>query len=246
MNHSNTIGSNFAIKDVLISFLSCAVLSASELDAIGLSAFKVYRSIIPDALGLLPKYFALTPIAVYATLSTFGWCDGNGQSLVLYSRLNLTVRHRILLCFILCMIIMDATILSVPQIIVTYCSILSRDPVFPCVFNIIVSTLSIVAALRLLRLYPIRSKRRVTPIYQLLGINVIIIVMDISLLVLKYLDYFIIQSSLRTFLYTMKLKLEVAVLSRLVSLVQYNPQDSLQLESGHASVKHSKDTSFSL
>lgn len=55
--------------------------------------------------------------------------------------------------------------------------------------------------------------------YQLLIMNVGLILMDISLLVLEYMNEFIIQTVLKTFLYTVKLKFEFVVLSRLVSFV---------------------------
>jgi hypothetical protein len=56
--------------------------------------------------------------------------------------------------------------------------------------------------------------------HQLLAINTAIILMDISLIVLEFIGLFIIQTVLKTFFYTVKLKLEIAVLSRLVSFVQ--------------------------
>jgi hypothetical protein len=56
--------------------------------------------------------------------------------------------------------------------------------------------------------------------YQLLVINFVIILMDVSLLVLEYLGLFITQTVLKCCFYTVKLKLEIAVLSRLGSFVR--------------------------
>jgi hypothetical protein len=86
--------------------------------------------------------------------------------------------------------------------------------------EIIISALFIVKTIRMLRLYPERSKRRNNIMYQLLAINTIIILMDIALLSLEFSGQFITQTVLKCFFYTVKLKLELAVLSRLASFVR--------------------------
>jgi hypothetical protein len=75
-----------------------------------------------------------------------------------------------------------------------------------------------------MRLYPVQSTRRANILYQLLAINLIIIMMDISLLTLEFSEFFITQTVLKCFFYTVKLKLEIAVLSRLASFVQSHYQ----------------------
>jgi hypothetical protein len=240
-------GSSFAVRATIIALLSCALYSAIELTLLIFLTFRKYHGlyfwsllistlvgVVPQALGLLLKYFALAPLALSVTLTTFGWAVMvTGQSLVLYSRLHLLVRNTTLLRFVLYMIIVDAIILQIPQIIFSYVVVFGNKPGFPNLYNVweriqltgffvqevIISTIFIVQAMRLLHLYPNRSQRRVLMMYQLLIMNTAIILMDISLLVLEYLDQFIIQTVLKTFLYTVKLKFEFAVLSRLVSFV---------------------------
>lgn len=72
--------------------------------------------------------------------------------------------------------------------------------------------------------------------YQLITINAVIILMDIALLSLEYNGQFIAQTVAKCFFYTVKLKLEIAVLSRLASFVKSN---SGQGSSGLSHWEHS-------
>ena len=161
-----------------------------------------------------------------------------GQSLVLYSRLHLVLLNRRLLHFVLTMIIFDAVVLSMPQIIASYGAVYVCHLHFQTFFDkwekvqltgffvqeVLISSVFIVQTTRLMRLYPTQSTRRTNIMYQLLAINFIIIVMDISLLTLEFKGFFITQTVLKCFFYTVKLKLELAVLSRLASFVQSHYQ----------------------
>ncbi|KAJ5749223.1 uncharacterized protein N7511_010919 [Penicillium nucicola] len=249
-------GNSFALQGFIVSLLSIALYSSLELIILVFSMFHTYRGlyfwsllitaslgVIPDALGLLLKYFQLAPIWIPVTLSTVGWCIMvTGQSLVLYSRLHLVQRDKRVLKFVLGMIIVDAIVLQIPQIIASYGVVYACDLAFGRFFNIwekvqltvffvqeiIISSIFIVQTVKLLHSYPTRSKRKTNIMYQLLAINTAIILMDISLIVMEFLGLFIIQTVLKTFFYTIKLKLEIAVLSRLVSFVQadFQPESS--------------------
>ncbi|KAI9930627.1 hypothetical protein ASPWEDRAFT_59179 [Aspergillus wentii DTO 134E9] len=247
-------GDSLAIQAIIATFLAGALYSALELLILIFFSFHVYHGlyfwslllstalgIVPQAIGLLLKYFQLAPIWIPVTLSTAGWAIMvTGQSVVLYSRLHLIVRSRYILRFVRYMIILDAIVLQIPQIILSYGAVYA-GPGFSHMYNIwakvqltgffvqeiIISSIFIVQAFWLLRIHPHRSGRRKAIMEQLLVINAVIILMDISLLVLEYLDLFILQTVLKTFFYTVKLKLEFAVLSRLVSFVHYDyEQDS--------------------
>ncbi|KAJ5908427.1 hypothetical protein N7495_001109 [Penicillium taxi] len=247
-------GHSLAVQASVASLLGCAVYGALELIALIFSIFNGYRGlyfwslllsglfgVIPDALGLAIKYFELGPIWVAVTLSTSGWfIMVTGQSLVLYSRLHLVVLNTKVLRFVLCMIIFNAIVLSIPQIIASYGAIYACRYQFGVFFNywekvqittlftqeVIISTIFIVQATRLLRLYPTLNKQRTEIMHQLLAINAAIILMDISIVVLEFKGLFIIQTSLKCFFYVIKLKLEMAVLSRLASVVQIHVQGS--------------------
>ncbi|KAJ5665095.1 uncharacterized protein N7477_007543 [Penicillium maclennaniae] len=245
-------GNSFAFQAAMASLLGCALYSALELIILVFLIFKRYRGlyfwsllitsscgVMPYALGLVLKYFELAPIWIPVTLSTFGWIIMiTGQSLVLYSRLHLVVYNAKVLRFVLGMIIFDAITMQIPQLIASYGAVydcqkdIARffnlwEKVQLCVFfaqEIIISTIFIVAAMKLMRLNPTRTKRRSNLMYQLLMINFVIIVMDVSLLVLEFLSDFILQTVLKSFFYTVKLKLEIAVLSRLSSFAQAQDQ----------------------
>ncbi|KAJ5176964.1 uncharacterized protein N7482_002841 [Penicillium canariense] len=245
-------GNSFAVQASIASVLGCAIYSALELVVLVFSIFNKYNGlyfwsllitaslgVIPDAIGLLLKYFELAPIWIPVTLSTAGWSIMvTGQSLVLYSRLHFVVFNRKILHFVLGMIIFDAIVLQIPQIVASYGAVYVCHLHFQGFFSkwekiqltvffvqeIIISTFFIIQTLRLMRMYPKRSARKTNIMYQLLAINSSIILMDISLLVLEYLDLFITQTVCKCFFYTVKLKLEIAVLSRLTSFVQSHHQ----------------------
>ena len=54
--------------------------------------------------------------------------------------------------------------------------------------------------------------------YQLFIINIIIVGLDIATLVLEAMNLFVMQTTLKPFFYSVKLKLELAILSRLVDV----------------------------
>ena len=56
--------------------------------------------------------------------------------------------------------------------------------------------------------------------YELFTINVIIILLDIALLALEYRGLRTLERAFKSFIYSVKLKLEFAVLGKLVNLVQ--------------------------
>lgn len=241
-------GNSFAVQATISSLLGCALYSALELIFLVFTVFSRYRGlyfwsllisamlgIIPDALGLLLKYFELAPIWISVTLSTAGWTIMvTGQSLVLYSRLHLVVLNTKVLKLVLGMIIFDAITVQIPQIIASYGAVYACQRHFTQFFNIwekvqltvffvqeiIISTIFIVATTKMMRFNPTRTKRRSNIMYQLLLINFVLILMDVSLLVLEYMGLFITQTVLKCFFYTVKLKLEIAVLSRLSSFAR--------------------------
>lgn len=56
--------------------------------------------------------------------------------------------------------------------------------------------------------------------YQILAINVIIIIMDVALLATEFANLYLIETTLKGVVYSIKLKLEFAVLGKLVQIVQ--------------------------
>ncbi|KAJ5221615.1 uncharacterized protein N7469_010502 [Penicillium citrinum] len=203
--------------------------------------------VIPQSISFILKYYNIGPLWFSITLSTIGWYFMvTGQALVLFSRLNIVVQDLTISHRVLAMIIVNAIILHVPTTILTYGSNFVRTSVWVHGYTImerieltgfslqefIISGLYIFKTVNILRISPPsvhghNPNRKI--MYQLLAINALIIVMDIVLLVFEYLNYFVIQTTLKSAVYSIKLKLEFGVLSRLVFLVQshqYWPRES--------------------
>lgn len=72
--------------------------------------------------------------------------------------------------------------------------------------------------------------------YQLLAINVLIIMMDLALLGVEFANLYLIETTLKGVVYSIKLKLEFAVLGKLVQLVR-DRTDSDQSRNQHSSLE---------
>ena len=240
-------GQSLGIKITIATFAGIAWYNAIELVILVFVAFSQYRGlyfwsllvsasigVVPYSLGFLLKFFKLTTETwLSVTLLTIGWwCMVTGQSIVLYSRLHLVLRNPSVLKRVLCMIIINAIILHIPTTVLTYGSNLAshRQGYIEgynvmekiqmtgfCLQEFIISGLYIWETTKLLRLDRDGGKRKI--MYQLLAINLIIILMDLGLLIVEYLDFYIMETMLKGVVYSIKLKLEFAVLGKLVHLV---------------------------
>jgi hypothetical protein len=84
--------------------------------------------------------------------------------------------------------------------------------------EVILSSIYIVETIRLLQA-SLRHETR-TLMHQLVFINVIIILMDSALLGIEYASIYVLETVMKGVCYSIKLKLEFAILSRLVKLVR--------------------------
>jgi hypothetical protein len=136
---------------------------------------------------------------------------------------------------VLIMILVDAVALHVPTTVLTFGSNLAPDDARKtyitgynvmekiqmtgfCVQEFVISGLYIWETTRMIRLDPDRTKRKIQ--YQLIIINLIIIGMDLGLLVAEYKNFYIMETMLKGAVYSIKLKLEFAVLGKLIHLVR--------------------------
>ncbi|KAJ5551366.1 hypothetical protein N7535_000683 [Penicillium sp. DV-2018c] len=194
--------------------------------------------LLPYSLGFLLKFFNVTPHQPWlpVILLTIGWwCMVTGQSVVLYSRLHLVLSNQRTLRRVLAMIVINAIILHFPTTVLTFGTNLAQGPSLEpykkgynimekiqmtgfCLQEFIISGLYIWETVRMLRLDPDRTKRKIQ--YQLLIINFIIIILDVGLLVAEYMNYYIMETMLKGAIYSIKLKLEFAVLGKLIHLVR--------------------------
>ncbi|PLB33753.1 uncharacterized protein BDW47DRAFT_113469 [Aspergillus candidus] len=247
-------GATEAVEILVVCFSAIALYNAIELVAVILLTFNRYSGlyfwtmllsdvfgVIPHAVGYVLEFFGKGPIWVGVTLSTLGfYLMVPGQSFVLYSRLHLLVQNRTLLRGILYLIIFDSIVLLVPTTVLTYSTIYLRtEPVVRgynvmerlqvacfCAQEMFISALYIIETAKLLRLRPARDPYRYRIMYELITINVVIILMDVALLVMQYVGLYILQTTLKAAVYSVKLKLECAVLRKLVLLVNQRPSES--------------------
>lgn len=240
-------GQSLGVKITIATFAGIAWYNAIELIILVFVTFSQYRGLyfwsllvsasiglVPYSLGFLLKFFQLTTITwLSVTLLTIGWWSMvTGQSIVLYSRLHLVLRNHNVLKRVLCMILVDAIILHIPTTVLTYGSNLASDRqgyikgynvmekiqmTGFCLQEFIISGLYIWEATKMLRLDPEGGRRKI--MYQLLAINLIIILMDLGLLIVEYLDFYIMETMLKGVVYSIKLKLEFAVLGKLIHVV---------------------------
>ncbi|KAJ5931114.1 hypothetical protein N7466_006607 [Penicillium verhagenii] len=240
-------GNSLTVRILMIVFSSIALYNAIELFILLFLTFQSYRGlyfwtmllsvvlgVIPHSIGYILEFFSLAPLWLSLTLSTIGfYVMVPGQSVVLYSRLHLVVQSRAVLRFVLWLIIVDSIILLIPTTILTFSTAyVQTDPFIRgynvmerlqlawfCCQEFVISGIYIWETVKLLQLMPDKDRRRTRIMYELLAINFVIILLDVGLLVVEYIGFYSLQTTLKPMVYSIKLKLEFGVLGKLVSLV---------------------------
>lgn len=240
-------GDNRVMQSLFAAFFAVAWYNVIELVILVFSTFKRYGGlyfwslliatigIIPYSIGFGLKLFQFThvnPLSV-AILTIGYWTMVTGQSLVLWSRLHLVLQNPKLLRRVLWMIIIDAIILHIPTTTLTIAancgpqsdsftygySIMEKIQLTGfTIQEFILSALYIREAIGLLRVRPLTRDRGL--IRQLLAMNLVIILMDAVLIVAQFTDQYAFQVTLKALVYSVKLKLEYAILSKLVDFVK--------------------------
>ncbi|KAI4147479.1 MAG: hypothetical protein LQ340_005535, partial [Diploschistes diacapsis] len=183
-------------------------------------------------LGFLLKLWQLTTNNYLScTIITIGWWPMvTGQALVLYSRLHLVVKEQWILKGVLYMILWNAVTLHPSTTILTYGSGVTDSTAFLHGFNVmeplqmtifslqelIISGIYLWATRRLLR--PIYRGKTRSVMMQLIWVNLVIILMDAALLAEEYQGVYELEAPMKGVVYSIKLKLEFAVLTQLMRL----------------------------
>ena len=155
-----------------------------------------------------------------------------GQSLVLYSRLHLVVHSRKVLRNILIMILVGSTAVLVPSQISAFGENSPNSaywiPIFSvterlqlCWFAVqetIISVTYIWATVKMVRVSMSVQKRRVLQF--LVWVNVIIIFLDAIPVILQFFNWANVQGFVKTVVYSIKVKLEFAMLGQLMSITR--------------------------
>lgn len=244
----------------IAAFTAVAWYNVAELNVQVFLTFKRHRGLyfwsllissygcVLHALGFLLKFFQLTSNDYLSvSIITVGWyAMVTGQAVVLYSRLHLVVREQRILRGILIMIIVDAICFHIPTTVLTYGSNTSNASKYTPAFNVveklqmtafciqefIISGVYVWSTIRLLKpVYHGRTRKVMT---QLIWINLIIIAMDVCLLAMEYSNIYEIEATLKSMIYSIKLKLEFAVLNQLMTLANssVNTHQQLHIEEG--------------
>ncbi|KAJ5190546.1 uncharacterized protein N7498_009531 [Penicillium cinerascens] len=231
----------FAERTAVACLIALAWYNALELVVLCFTTFKRYggcyfwcllissMAIIPFGLGYLLIIFDIYNSLFSVAMELIAWvCMVTGQSLVLWSRLHLVVQNRSILRWTLAMIIVDAIVFQIPASVLELGSHSNKSYLFTRGFNVferiqliafslqevVLSVIYSWEAVRLLNLRP-RGHYRST-LVQLLIVNLAMILMDAAVIGVQYSGLFDIHVTLKAFVYSVKLKLEYAILGKLV------------------------------
>lgn len=245
-------GADSLAFDIAIAvFIAVALYNAVELLVLVTINFKFHHGVyfwsmllstaagvIPMSIGCLIDFFDFGPLWLMLAIIIIGWAFMvGGQSMVLWSRLHLVSRNDRALRLMLYVIVINTTILVIPTTVLYFGTAYLKTSEWGraydimeiiqiigfCVQECVISGFYIVEAIKLIRLYPSQTKRRTWIIYQLLALNLAAIVMDILLLVLQFANLYSVQVAVKATVYSIKLKLEFAVLGRLVFYCERPP-----------------------
>ncbi|RJE18398.1 hypothetical protein PHISCL_09267 [Aspergillus sclerotialis] len=239
---------NKPLKYAIIVFVAIALYNACELLVLITLTFRRYRTlyfwalltstmlgVIPATLGPMMQYFDLGPLWLALVLSNVGFVMMvPNQSVVLYSRLHLVSQSTRMLSFVRWLIVFSLVAIAIPTIVLDFgWSYIPESAEWKLAFDVIeriqvtwftvqecfISAVYIWETVRLIKLSPEQDKRRTLVLYELFAINVTFIIMDLSLVIIEYLGYYFAQIILKAAVYSIKLKMEFAVLGMLVSIV---------------------------
>jgi uncharacterized protein YhhL (DUF1145 family) len=241
---------------IVLVFLSISLYNVIELTFIIFNTFKRHSGLyfwsflvstwgicLYDC-GFLIKYYASSAVGyVAATFIAFGWVAMvSGQSLVLWSRLHLVLRNRFRLKAVLYMICTNGVLMHgavIPMIYGSFSSDTSKwrqpysimEKIQVTVFfiqEIIISSFYIIETVKLMRMERTMGNKRGSRrlMNHLIYVNILIILLDVTILGLEYADQYQYQTSYKAFVYSTKLKLEFTILNRLVEMTTGNKDGS--------------------
>lgn len=183
------------------------------------------------SIGFLLEYFITGNRYAGDIVNNLGWSAMvTGQSVVLYSRLHLVLNDLKLLRAILWMIIIDALLFHIPTTAIHFGAYSGQRGFYDgsqiiekiqmtgfCIQEFVISGLYMREIWRILKI--ISQPRTRQTMWHLFNINLLIVTLDIGLLITEYLGLRIFEQTFKGVVYSIKLKLEFAVLSKLVSIV---------------------------
>jgi hypothetical protein len=239
---------NSTIRTLIAAFTAVALYNVVELNVLIFTTFRRYRGlyfwsmlaatwgVFLNSFGFLMKFFGVENLYFNLALISVGaYGMVTGQSLVLYSRVHLVLHNDRILHYILVMIIVNAVCWHTSTTILIFGSNSSMADAFATPYSIIeriqlvcfgtqeciISFVYLYAVVHLLK--PIRNPfsphgRKV--MLRLAYINDMLIIMDVIIIVIEYLNLYEIQVVVKAAIYSVKLKLEFAVLNQLIGIIR--------------------------
>ncbi|KAH7069370.1 integral membrane protein [Paraphoma chrysanthemicola] len=234
----------------MVAFLSIALYNVIETTLLVFAVFKQRKGlyfwsfiianwgIVPHGVGFILKFFRITTMDLLSSaIIGVGWaCMVIGQSVVLYSRLHLVVRDQTRIRWVLYMIIFNGIIIGIPLFVLAMGAnskhtanflpgFLIYDKVQLVVISVQETIISLIYIYETIRLLGQGNGKRQAPVDKLLRhlilVNIVVLIFDITLLAVQFSGHYQIQTTYKTAVYSIKLKLEFSVLNRLVSLVRH-------------------------
>ncbi|CAN9383327.1 unnamed protein product [Alternaria sp. RS040] len=243
-------GANRVLPRAMTTFTAIAWYNSIELLILVFVIFRRYSglyfwspivnaiSIVPYATGAWMKQnnVAHNPY-VYNTLLTLGWVlMVPGQSVVMYSRLYLISPNLKLLRLIFWLIVTSAIYLCVPTVTLNLRQYTKHPESYTrdyMVMEKIHMTLFTVQEIFIFCVYLLETRKLMRVIFdgkarkwmwQLVVMNVLLLILDIALLTTDFLDVYMIQTTFKSPVYSFKLKIEFVVLSQIVRVIQDRAQ----------------------
>ncbi|KAL6917289.1 hypothetical protein FSHL1_008716 [Fusarium sambucinum] len=191
--------------------------------------------ILPYCLGWLVVYFDLTHDYVGMIIETIGWVLViSGQSVVLYSRLHLILNDRMILRSVLAVIIINGIIWHTTMTVLLFGSEYSprdnrngfnsvfniAEKISMCCFYMQELTISGIYMWKSLDILKTAFGNTRTMLHKLFAINIAIVIMDVAMIVIELMDFYVWEQGIKLVTYSIKLKLEFAVLSELIEFVR--------------------------
>ncbi|KAL4811727.1 hypothetical protein BDW67DRAFT_148904 [Aspergillus spinulosporus] len=238
-------GASLALRMIAAVFLCLALFNSLELIVLVCWTFRQWRGlyfwsllissigIIPYVAGTILHIWDLVPLAVSQSIGFVGFvCIVPVQSLILYSRLYLVFYHEKILRIMLFVIITVSIVFVVPNTISMFGCTFTLEPAWNYAYNVterlqvtgfaiqevLLSMFYVYSAVQLLRLSPEGRSLAKRIMYELLAISAFTILLDIAVILIEYIYLYSLQVCLKVFVYSVKVKLELAVLGRLVAL----------------------------
>ncbi|KAI0506571.1 hypothetical protein F5B22DRAFT_441200 [Xylaria bambusicola] len=194
----------------------------------------------------LLRFFALANPGTMASLISVSWmCMVTGQSLMLYSRLHLVLCDPRKLRWLLCMIIgvfvfieiPVGTLFAVNNFFFTGARVATAyDVMEKLQLSVFTVQECLLSGLYLYEWAGVRKELEITKgprvrrlFHELIGLFILVLALDLSLVGLQFSNQFKIQITYKPVVYSIKLKVEIYVLNTLVALLNsnYNCQQGL-------------------